>query len=99
MSGVYILRIVVTPLEPHYTYHYKYTDNIHFARQTSRGILQLQKEDIYEFMKKRYLEYHVKMVGDLRERGNLVPTVAKHNGSCRAVEKGIPEYGPAHLYP
>lgn len=33
------------------------------------------------------------MIGGLRERGNLVPTVVKHNGTCRGVEKGIPEYG------
>jgi hypothetical protein len=44
-------------------------------------------------MKKRYIEYNVKMVGGLRERGNLIPTLVKHNGACRGVEKGKQEFG------
>lgn len=54
ISGTYILKIVVTPIEPQNTYYYNYNKLIHYAKHTHYSNVSLKEEEIYEFMKNKY---------------------------------------------
>ncbi len=85
----------MTPTDPQYTYFYTFNQQQNFSKQGLLTSEPLKKEDIYNFMKQRYISNAtntVNRLGGLRERGNSLPAVIIHGGTCQMPEKGDQEF-------